>query len=110
MRPHARYAGTVDRGSASTAAGIGLRPDGRQEGSKSVTEGSSSRRSDTLRSVGWAMAAACVAIALLRLLHVSGAIDGAFRSLYYGLSSASESTQRVVLVEADDDTDRKSVV
>lgn len=71
-----------------------------------MAEGSISGRSDELRTIGVLLLVVLVVLAVLRSTEVPGAIDAALRTSYYGVARSSETTQRVLLVEADDDTVR----
>jgi CHASE2 domain len=63
-------------------------------------------RPDDLRSLGLLLAVALMVIAALQSTEIPNAIDAALRSAYYRVARPSETTQRVVLVEADEDTVR----
>lgn len=60
--------------------------------------------SSNLRSIGALLLLALMLVAALRSTHVPDAIDTAMRSMYYRIASPFETSQRVLLVEADDDT------
>lgn len=62
--------------------------------------------SDDLRSTSVLVVVMVVALAILQALGMPSAIDASLRSTYYRVQSTAETTQRVLLVEADDDTVR----
>jgi CHASE2 domain-containing sensor protein len=71
-----------------------------------VAGSSSPKWSDDLRSTSVLVVVTVVILALLQALGITDAIDASLRSTYYRMGSTSETAQRVLVVEADDDTVR----